>query len=284
MLASQRKQQILQILAEEKQVMSGELSQRFNVSEDSIRRDLRELAAEGKLQRVHGGALPVSAAIAPIETRKSVQIASKQAVARAAAALIQPGQVVIVDGGTTTAAMIGFLPADLSCTVVTHSPGIAVALVDHPRIEVILLGGKVFKHSVVAVGPETLEGMARINADVFFMGVTGVHPRAGFTTGGLPGKAQRRVGLCHRRAEPRQYAYRRWGSRRRAAPAAGAARRGDRPRSAVALNGARRLVAAGGPALQLVAQVRRGALNGQSIGGGIPEYAFAQQHRVEVNG
>ena len=104
MLASQRKQQILQILTEEKQVMSGELSQRFNVSEDSIRRDLRELAAEGKLQRVHGGALPVSAAIAPIETRKSVQIASKQAVARAAAALIQPGQVVIVDGGTTTAA------------------------------------------------------------------------------------------------------------------------------------------------------------------------------------
>ncbi len=60
----------LQILTEEKQVMSGELSQRFNVSEDSIRRDLRELAAEGKLQRVHGGALPVSAAIAPIETRK----------------------------------------------------------------------------------------------------------------------------------------------------------------------------------------------------------------------
>ena len=180
MLASQRKQQILQILTEEKQVMSGELSQRFNVSEDSIRRDLRELAAEGKLQRVHGGALPVSAAIAPIETRKSVQIASKQAVA---AALIQPGQVVIVDGGTTTAAMIGFLPADLSCTVVTHSPGIAVALVDHPRIEVILLGGRVFKHSVVAVGAETLAGMARINADLFFMGVTGVHPRAGFTTG-----------------------------------------------------------------------------------------------------
>jgi DeoR/GlpR family transcriptional regulator of sugar metabolism len=59
MLASQRKQQILQILAEEKQVIR-DLSQRFSVSEDSIRRDLRELAAEGKLQRVHGGALPVS--------------------------------------------------------------------------------------------------------------------------------------------------------------------------------------------------------------------------------
>nr|VXZ82298.1 Uncharacterised protein [Klebsiella pneumoniae] len=54
--------------------------------------------------------------------------------------------------------------------MVTHSPGIAVALVDHPRIEVILLGGRVFKHSVVAVGAETLAGMARINADLFFMG------------------------------------------------------------------------------------------------------------------
>jgi DeoR/GlpR family transcriptional regulator of sugar metabolism len=102
MLASQRKQQILQILAEEKQVMSGDLSQRFSVSEDSIRRDLRELAAEGKLQRVHGGALPVSEAIAPIETRKNVQIASKQSIAQRAVELIQPGQVVIIDGGTTT--------------------------------------------------------------------------------------------------------------------------------------------------------------------------------------
>lgn len=92
MLASQRKQQILQILAEEKQVMSGDLSQRFSVSEDSIRRDLRELAAEGKLQRVHGGALPVSEAIAPIETRKSVQMASKQTIAQRAVELIQPGR------------------------------------------------------------------------------------------------------------------------------------------------------------------------------------------------
>lgn len=183
MLASQRKQHILQILAAEKQVMSGELSQRFQVSEDSIRRDLRELAAEGKLQRVHGGALPVSAAIAPIESRKSVQMASKQTIARRAAALIQPGQVVIVDGGTTTTAMIAALPADLACTVVTHSPGIAVALVEHPRIEVILLGGTLFKHSVVTVGTGTLAAMARIHADLFFMGVTGVHPQAGFTTG-----------------------------------------------------------------------------------------------------
>ena len=183
MLASQRKQQILQILAEEKQVMSGDLSQRFSVSEDSIRRDLRELAAEGKLQRVHGGALPVSEAIAPIETRKNVQIASKQSIAQRAVELIQPGQVVIVDGGTTTGEMMHLLPDNLACTVVTHSPGIAVALVEKPLIEVILIGGRLFKHSVVSVGSAALESISRINADLFFMGVTGVHPRAGFTTG-----------------------------------------------------------------------------------------------------
>jgi len=183
MLASQRKQQILQILAEKKQVLSSELSQRFGLSEDSIRRDLRELAAEGLVQRVHGGALPVSAALAPFEVRKSVQINSKRAVAKRAVSLIQPGQVVLIDGGTTTEEMITFLPPDLAITVVTHSPSIAVRLVSHPSVEVILIGGALFKHSVVTMGASVLEAISRINADLFFMGVTGVHKTAGFTTG-----------------------------------------------------------------------------------------------------
>lgn len=183
MLSGQRKQQILAILAAEKQVMSGELSQRFGVSEDSIRRDLRELAAEGLLQRVHGGALPVSAAIAPLETRKSVQKESKQRIAQKAVRLIQPGQVVFIDGGTTTGELVRLLPKDLAFTAITHSPNIALALVDYPLIEVIIIGGQLYRHSVVAVGASVLEAIARINADLFFMGVTGVHETAGLTTG-----------------------------------------------------------------------------------------------------
>lgn len=183
MLASQRKQQILQILKAEKQVHSGELSQRFAVSEDSIRRDLRELAAEGLLQRVHGGALPVSDAIAPFETRKNVQFGSKRAVAQKAVGLIQPGQIVIIDGGTTTLELVRKLPPDLPFTAVTHSPTIAVALVDFPLVEVILIGGVLFRHSVVTLGAAMLESISRINADLFFMGVTGIHPQAGLTTG-----------------------------------------------------------------------------------------------------
>lgn len=183
MLTSQRKQLILEKLGAEGQVQSKVLSILFDVSEDTIRRDLRELAAEGRLQRVHGGALPSSSAIAPFAERQSVKMDAKKRVARKGAQLISSGQVVIVDGGTTTSELITFFPPDLRITVVTHSPSIALGLVDHPSIEVILIGGRLYKHSIVAVGAAAIEGIANIHADLFFMGVTGIHPDAGLTTG-----------------------------------------------------------------------------------------------------
>jgi DeoR/GlpR family transcriptional regulator of sugar metabolism len=183
MLTSQRKQLILEKLGTEGQVQSKALSMFFDVSEDTIRRDLRELAAEGRLQRVHGGALPSSSAIAPFAERQSVKMDAKKRVARKGAQLISSGQVVIVDGGTTTSELITFFPPDLRITVVTHSPSIALGLVDHPSIEVILIGGRLYKHSIVAVGAAAIEGIENIHADLFFMGVTGIHPEAGLTTG-----------------------------------------------------------------------------------------------------
>ena len=183
MLTSQRKQLILEKLGVEGQVQSKALSILFDVSEDTIRRDLRELAAEGRLQRVHGGALPSSSAIAPFAERQSVKMDAKKRVARKGAQLISSGQVVIIDGGTTTSELITFFPPDLRITVVTHSPSIALGLVDHPAIEVILIGGRLYKHSIVAVGAAAIEGIENIHADLFFMGVTGIHPDAGLTTG-----------------------------------------------------------------------------------------------------
>src|SRR5207245_2212524 len=70
-------------------------------------------------------------------------------------------------------------------TVVTHSPTIGVELAEHPTVEVVLLGGRLFKHSVVAVGAATIEAIRRIRADTYFMGVTGIHPEAGLSTGDL---------------------------------------------------------------------------------------------------
>ena len=183
MLTSQRKQLILEKLEAEGHVQSTALSVHFSVSEDTIRRDLRELAAEGRLQRVHGGALPASSAVVPFAERKTVKMDAKRNVARKGAQLISAGQVVIIDGGTTTAELITFLPPDLQITVVTHSPSIALGLVEHPLIDVILIGGRLYKHSIVTVGAAAIEGIGNIHADLFFMGVTGIHPDAGLTTG-----------------------------------------------------------------------------------------------------
>jgi DeoR/GlpR family transcriptional regulator of sugar metabolism len=183
MLTSQRKKAILDALERDGQVLAGALSVEFGVSEDTVRRDLRELAAEGRLQRVHGGALPASPAVAPLAQRQDMDVAAKQRVARKAAAMIEPGQVVIVDGGTTSALLVQCLAPDLQATVVTHSPSVAVALAAHPSIDVVLIGGKLYKHSVVTVGAAAVEAIAHIHADLYFMGVTGVHVQAGLSTG-----------------------------------------------------------------------------------------------------
>ena len=183
MLTSQRKKAILKTLGRDGQVLAKELSETFGVSEDTVRRDLRELAGEGLLQRVHGGALPASTAVAPFAERRGLESTAKRAIATAAAAMIETGQVVIIDGGTTSAELIRQIPQDLSATVVTHSPSVAVGLVDHPLIEVIVIGGRLFKHSIVTVGAAAVEAMSHIQADIYFMGVTGVHPSAGLSTG-----------------------------------------------------------------------------------------------------
>ncbi|EPF6159130.1 DeoR/GlpR family DNA-binding transcription regulator [Citrobacter sedlakii] len=183
MLTDQRKKLILDLLAAEGQVLSKSLSSRFAVSEDTIRRDLRELAAEGRLQRVHGGALPASSAVGTFVERKTLKTDAKKRLAQKGATLISNGQVVIVDGGTTTTELIACLPDDLNITVVTHSPGIALGLVNHPLIEIILIGGRVYKHSIVTVGAAAVEGIRNIQADLFFMGATGIHPEVGLTTG-----------------------------------------------------------------------------------------------------
>ncbi|HEY1995941.1 DeoR/GlpR family DNA-binding transcription regulator [Paraburkholderia sp.] len=185
MLTSQRKQLILDALKRDGQVIAKNLSAGFSVSEDTIRRDLRELAAEGHLQRVHGGALPSSPAAVDLAGRESIESASKAAVGKAAAQMVEPGQIVIVDGGTTAVQLVRHLPPDLRATIVTHSPTIAVELARHTGLEVIMIGGRLFRHSMVNVGAAAIEALSHIRADLYFMGVTGVHPEAGLSTGDL---------------------------------------------------------------------------------------------------
>ena len=193
MLTTHRKQQILAILKRDGQVIAKDVSRSMDLSEDTIRRDLREMAQEGLLLRVHGGALPASPAMADFAGRESIAAEGKIAIGRAAAKMIHAGQVVILDGGTTARQVARHIPSDLKATIVTHSPTIALELIEHREVEVILIGGRLFKHSVVAVGAAAIEAISEIHADTYFMGVTGVHARAGLTTGDYEEAAVKRA-------------------------------------------------------------------------------------------
>lgn len=199
MLAAARKDLLLERLRTDGRIVAKEVAAELGLSEDSIRRDLRELDAQGLAVRVYGGALPASPAVANYAARSAVAPESKRRVAAAAIALIEPGASVILDGGTTTLAMVDALPRSFRGTIITHSPTIAAALLDH-NADVFLIGGQIFKHSAVACGAAAVEAANRISADLFFLGVTGIHPTAGLTTGDAEEAAMKRT-LASRAAE-----------------------------------------------------------------------------------
>ncbi|MBN9194808.1 MAG: DeoR/GlpR transcriptional regulator, partial [Microbacterium sp.] len=192
MLAAARKDLLLDRLRRDGRIVAKEMAAELGLSEDSIRRDLRELDEAGLTVRVYGGALPASPAVADYATRTTVATDSKRRIAAAAVALIPPGATVILDGGTTTLAMVDALPRTFRGTIVTHSPTVAAALLDH-EAEVFLIGGRLFKHSAVSCGAAAVEAANRISADLFFLGVTGVHPTAGLTTGDADEAAMKRA-------------------------------------------------------------------------------------------
>ena len=198
MLTTQRRKLLLARLAAEGQLVAKALAHELGTSEDTIRRDLRELAAEGLLQRVHGGALPASAAMGDLAVREQVSTADKVALGRFGASLVRPGQVVILDGGTTALQVARHLAPGLRATIVTHSPTVAIELAQHVGVEILLLGGRLFRHSMVNVGADVIAAASRLRADLFFLGVTGVHPDAGLSTGDAEEAAVKRA--LHARA------------------------------------------------------------------------------------
>jgi DeoR/GlpR family transcriptional regulator of sugar metabolism len=200
MLTRERKDHILAVLRRDRRLVAKEVSRELGLSEDTIRRDLRELAGEGLLQRVHGGALPVAPAMADLKGRGALSPEGKAAIGRAAAALVRPGQVVFLDGGTTAIQVARHFAPDLAATAVTHSPGIAAVLAEHPRLEVELIGGSLYKHSGVAMGAAAAEAIGRLRPDLYFMGASGIHAELGCMTGNAEEAAIKRL-LARRSAE-----------------------------------------------------------------------------------
>jgi DeoR/GlpR family transcriptional regulator of sugar metabolism len=183
MLTSERRALILERINRDGRLVAKNFAEELDLSEDTIRRDLRDMATEGLLARVHGGALPLAPALPDFAARKSVASEEKRRLGRLGASLVRAGETLFLDGGTTNAELARALPRDIAFTVVTHSPTIAAELEHHPSAEVILIGGRIYKHSMVAVGAVASAAIASIRPDIFFLGVTAAHSRHGFSTG-----------------------------------------------------------------------------------------------------
>lgn len=179
LLPDERQQIIRDRLSRSGRVLAAELASEFCTSEDTIRRDLREMAAAGLCRRVYGGALPISSASGDLTERRAEAPERKAALGRAAAGLVHPAQVVFIDAGSTNLAIARALPFGFDLTVVTNAPTIAAELAGRSGIDLLLIGGRVDPRCGAALGARALRDVGEIRADLVFLGACAVDARAG---------------------------------------------------------------------------------------------------------
>jgi DeoR family transcriptional regulator, aga operon transcriptional repressor len=187
MLSEERRREILELLQTEGRVLVRDLSKRFRTSLITIRKDLEFLHHQGQLERTHGGALPLRTGALrdrTLQEKERLHRHEKLRIAAAAVRMIRPGQVVILDSGTTTTAIARACRHFRSLTVITNATNIAQELAG-TSVEVLLTGGTLRKNSFSLVGPLAEESLRRLSADLLFLAVDGFDVRYGLTTPNL---------------------------------------------------------------------------------------------------
>ncbi|CAG1018972.1 HTH-type transcriptional repressor CsqR [Burkholderiaceae bacterium] len=200
LLADERRQRIAELLAEHHKLRAQELVQRFRVSDDTIRRDLAEMAEQGLLRRVHGGALPAGAPVPPRASwnqRLGIDETEKVALVEALLPQFHGGELLIIDSGTTNGLLARRLPRSLPFTVITTSPEVALALCDHPRCEVIMPGGRLQPATASFCGPQALRLIEGVQADLCVLGVCAVSAAAGISVHEFEEVAVKQAMLAH---------------------------------------------------------------------------------------
>ena len=185
MYAEERQQTIAALVADAGRLSVVELAARFDVTTETIRRDLSALERVGLVRRVHGGAVPAQALRvleAAVGDRDRRNTAEKERIAAVALDHVPERGCVVIDAGTTTARLAALLPLDHRLTVVTHAVPIASQLAGHPAIELRLLPGRVRSATQAAVGGDTIEALTRLRVDVAFLGANGVTREHGLST------------------------------------------------------------------------------------------------------
>lgn len=189
MYSAERQQEILKLIGADSRVSVADLAERFAVSESSIRRDLNELHRLGLVQRTYGGAIGSAALSAetPFSERVVSRHEEKERIGRAAAHLVQPGDTIFVDGGTTTECMLSHFPGDVSLTVVTYGLNIVQRLIDQRSITIVLIGGILHVPTLTFGGVFAADNFEcyNIRFDKAFLAASGVSAEAGITNAGF---------------------------------------------------------------------------------------------------
>jgi len=187
MLNEERRRSILDVLQQEGRVVVADLARQFRTSQITIRKDLEILQGRGLVHRTHGGALtPPTGALndLSVQEKEKMHRMEKIRIAQAAVRMVEEGQSVLLDSGTTTLAIARVLRSFRNLTVITNAVNIAAELANSD-IEVILTGGTVRKNSFSLVGPLAEETLRQLSADVLFLGVDGFDTKLGLSTPNL---------------------------------------------------------------------------------------------------
>jgi DeoR family transcriptional regulator, aga operon transcriptional repressor len=187
MLAEERRRKILELTQRNGRVVVKDLARRFSTSLITIRKDLESLHQKGRIQRAHGGALPIDASALRDPTlgeKEQLHHFEKVRIAAAAARLVRPGHVVILDSGTTTTAVARAIQHIRDLTVITNAVNIAAELAG-TSVEVILTGGVLRRNSFSLVGPLAEDSLKHVTADLLFLAVDGFDVEYGLTTPNL---------------------------------------------------------------------------------------------------
>ena len=186
MFAEERQQAMAQLVAERGRLSVNALAEEYDVTTETVRRDLSTLERMGLVHRVHGGAVPPNS-LAVIESglleRDQANTRQKERIARAAIELLPPaGATVLLDAGSTTSRLSSLLPRDHRLTIYTHAVPIAARLATYPQVDLHLLPGRVRTTTQAAVGVDTVRALQDLRADVAFVGTNGLTREHGLST------------------------------------------------------------------------------------------------------
>ncbi len=181
MLKEERQAFILHEVNLHNKVIAQDLSKQINVSDDTIRRDLQQLADKGKIIKVHGGALSPSFHHGHNSSKEVYSYSQKKCIAQKAVSLIKDGMFVLTGGGTTIIELARCLPPSLHCTFISGSIPALFEYASHPNIEVIAIGDKISKSSKITFGPGAISKIRELKADLCFLGVNAINLENGIS-------------------------------------------------------------------------------------------------------